>query len=87
MDYLGNIGEIAKVSSGFLVGFGIWAMRAWAYGKLMAKGKEYINKNERNTAIWRHYQSQALGAGHAAQSVHDCGEEKCRVFSGRTQLV
>ena len=74
--------EVAKEVGEFLVyGVGVSYLGKRFIGDLMLKeGKKLISKSERNGAIWSHYQAQADGKGHTADSPLDCNEGKCRVF-------
>lgn len=87
MDYAELVSESFKIGGGIIVGFAGWSLRMRAYNLVDRRIKAYVNRNERSIAIWQHYQNQGLGHGHSAQSVFECGEEKCRVFGGRVQMV
>lgn len=64
----------------FSVGVG-YILRKWVGDQIIKFGKWWAAKNERNTAIWLHYQHQALYEGHQSESVLDCHQDKCRVFT------
>lgn len=43
--------------------------------------ESYLKSSERNMAIWMHYQSHYLQKSHVAQSVLNCSDDKCIIFS------
>ena len=56
----------------------------WIAERVMIAAKTYfgnIDHNARYRAIWDHYQQKAMGQGHAAKEILDCGEGKCNMFS------
>lgn len=72
---------ISDVVVGFLIGKVIInGIVAHAIGKwLVKKFKGFAKKTPRTDAILEHYQIQALGNGHEAKSVLNCGQGKCAV--------
>jgi len=40
-----------------------------------------LHSTERGAAIFAHYRHQFLGAGHQADSVLDCRQDRCSVFA------
>lgn len=52
----------------------------WLAEQIMKYSQRWFAQTERNWAIWTHYQNRALGNGHPAHSVLDCGQDKCAVF-------
>lgn len=64
----------------FFIGVLGYMAKKWIADKLMKKGKVWINKNERNIAIWAHYQARAGNKGHDTDSVLDCDDQRCMVF-------
>jgi hypothetical protein len=53
----------------------------WVAERITEYSKKLFHSSERNFAIWLHYQQQAEGRGHFAQSVLHCNEDKCSIFS------
>ena len=63
---------------GVLVGY---ILRKWVGDMLIKLGKKLAAKNERNMAIWQHYMNRVDGHGHDSNSVLDCHDGKCKVFT------
>jgi hypothetical protein len=88
MDIVHTTQTLFKEALNFIV-YGVFIgyfARKFVAEWLLREGKKIITKTERNTAIWTHYQRQAIGKGHEPASVLDCSQEKCRVF-GSAQLA
>ncbi len=89
MDIINNIGTHGKEVFDFFlytIVLGIIGRKVLA-DWLINKGRRFMAKSERNSAIWTHYQSQARGQGHSSASVLDCGEGNCRVFGTKLQTA
>lgn len=71
----------------FVIGVAAYIVRGWIAGKVVAYGRKFLVKTERDRAIVSHYSAQALGQGHGSASVLDCGEGKCAVFGGVRAVV
>lgn len=78
MQWLQTVGEF--IYNFLVVGVIGYIAKRWVADKLMEKGKIWINKNERNIAIWTHYNAKAAGHGHDTDSVLDCDDQRCIVF-------
>lgn len=62
----------------FFIGVIGYLARKWIAEKIM---KLWVNKSERTIAIWTHYQSRIKGQGHESESVLDCHDQRCKVFT------
>lgn len=78
MDFIVKVWDFAY--NFFFIGVIGYLLKKILADQLMKYGRQWIGKTDRNTAIWWHYQEQALGKGHDSDDVLDCEQERCRVF-------
>lgn len=78
MDILQSIWHI--IYQFFFIGVLGYIAKKWLADRVLERGKIWINKNERNIAIWAHYDHRARGDGHGTDSVLDCDDQRCIVF-------
>lgn len=65
----------------FFIGVIGYIIKKWIAIWLMKVGKNWVNQTERNVAIWTHYSHKARGEGHTTESVLDCDDQRCRIFT------
>lgn len=78
MDFLIKVWDFAY--NFFFIGVIGYLLKKTIADQIMKYGHMLITKTERNTAIWRHYNNQALGKGHDSKDVLDCDQDHCYIF-------